>query len=68
MNYYLEISKKVEEFCSTTPSPDQRDNYLDCAKEVKDLHSEAIVLENEGVKSDDERVVKIYNEISKVIG
>lgn len=68
MNYYLEISKMVEEFCNTTPSPDQRDNYLESAKKIKDLKSEAISLEMEGLDCDDDRVVNIYNEILKVLG
>lgn len=68
MNYYLEISKKVEEFCNTVPSPDKRDNYLESADKIKKLKAEAISLECEGLDSNDKRVVNIYNEILKIVG
>lgn len=67
MNYFLEITKKVEEFCNTSPSPDLRNDYLKCAARISELKLEAIALEEEGINSNDERIVKIYNEISKIL-
>lgn len=67
MNYFLEITKMVEEFCNTSPSPDSRIDYLKSAERISKLHLDAIVLEEEGVKSNDERIVKIYEEISKIL-
>lgn len=67
MNYYLEITKKVEEFCNTSPSPDERNDYLRSAEEIAKLHSEATALEEEGVASSDDRVVKIFNELCKIL-
>lgn len=67
MNHFLEITKKIQEFCNTTPSPDLMDEYLKNAGEIYKLHLESIVLEEEGVQSNDERVVKIYEKISEIL-
>lgn len=67
MNYFLEITKKIEEFCNISPSPDLRDSYLESAGKISKLHLEAVALEEEGVKSNDERIIKIYEEISKIL-
>lgn len=67
MNYFLKITKKIEEFCNTSPCPDSRTDYLKSAEKISKLQEEASVLEAEGVKSNDERIVKIYEEISKIL-
>lgn len=67
MNYYLEISKKVDEFCSINPSPDKKDDYLECAKRIQELRAEAFSLEMEGLDANDRRVCNIYNEILKMV-
>lgn len=67
MNYFLEITKKIEEFCNTTPSPDLRDYYLKSAERISALHLEEVALESQGVNSNDERIVKIYEEITKIL-
>ena len=63
MNYFLEITKKIEEFCNTSPCPDSRTDYLKSAEKISKLQEEASVLESEGVKS----IIKIYEEISKIL-
>lgn len=67
MNYFLEITKKVEEFCNTSPSPDLRNEYLKSAERINALHLESISLGDEGVNSNDERIIKIYEEITKIM-
>lgn len=67
MNYFLEITKKVEDFCNTSPSPDLRTMYLKSAERINELYLEAISLGDEGVNSNDERIVKIYKEITKIL-
>ena len=67
MNYFLEITKKVEDFCNTSPSPDFRTEYLKSAEKINELYLDAISLGDEGVNSNDERIVKIYKEITKII-
>lgn len=67
MNYFVEIKKLVDEFCATTPAPDNSKEYLDAASEVSKLNSEAIFFAEEGVDSNDERVIKIYEELKKIM-
>lgn len=67
MNYFVEIKKLVDEFCATTPAPDNSREYLDAASEVSKLNSEAIFFAEEGVDSNDERVIKIYEELKKIM-
>lgn len=67
MNYFLEITKKVEDFCNTSPSPDLRTEYLKSAERINELYLDAISLGDEGVNGNDERIVKIYKEITKII-
>lgn len=67
MNYFLEITKKVEEFCNTSPSPDLRGDYLKTAEKVSELDSEATILAEEGISSNDERIISIYEKICKLL-
>lgn len=67
MNYFIEISKKIEEFCNIIPYPDSRVDYLISASKIKDLYLEAVLLEDGGIE-ENKRLLEIYNEISNIIG
>lgn len=67
MNYFIEISKKIEEFCNIIPYPDSMIDYLTSASKIRELYLESVVLEEEGIE-ESERLIEIYNEISKIIG
>lgn len=66
MDYYLEITKKVEQFCNLQPYPDVRLTYLESAGKIMKLYLDAMEIA-EGTE-DDEGLAKIYNEICDIIG
>lgn len=67
MNYFLEITKKVQDYCNTSPVPDSCGEYLDTASKVRELSLNATCLAQEGVAHNDERIIKIYEELSKIL-
>lgn len=67
MNYFLKIQELIDEFCKTSPSPDLESTYLESAEKINRLRLDALALADEGVKGDDERIISIYDEISKVL-
>lgn len=67
MNYFVKIQELIDEFCNTSPSPDLESTYLESATEINKLRLDAITFADEGVKGNDERVVEIYNKLSKIL-
>ena len=67
MNYFIEISKKIEEFCNIIPYPDSRIDYLTSASKIRELYLESVLLDGDGIE-EKERLLEIYNEISHIIG
>ena len=67
MNYFIEISKKIEEFCNIIPYPDSRIDYLTSASKIRDLYLESVLLDGDGME-EKKRLIEIYNEISQIIG
>lgn len=65
MDYLFEITKKVEAFYKTTPCPDLSSvlGYLKSAGIIGELYEEALSIEDET-----DRLIEIYDEISKIIG
>lgn len=68
MDYFLEITKKVEAFCNIQPYPDSRLDYLKSAEEIRQLYLDAIVITEDDTESTDEKLIEIYNKIIKIIG
>ena len=66
MNYYLEISKKIEKFFNTIPVPDERVGYLEKAGTIRMLYLNSLTLQEDGVK-DGEEIDKIYREIAELV-
>lgn len=50
MNYFIEISKKIEEFCNIIPYPDSRIDYLTSASKIRDLYLESVLLDGDGME------------------
>ena len=67
MNYFIEISKQIEEFCNIIPYPDSRIDYLTSASKIRDLYLESVLLDGDGME-EKKRLIEIYNEISQIIG
>lgn len=66
MNYYLEISKEIEKFCSSVPAPDERIEYLEKAERIRELYLDSLVLQEEGI-TEGEEIDKIYQKIAKLV-
>lgn len=68
MDYFLEITKKVEAFCNIQPYPDSRLDYLKSAGEIRQLYLDAILItEDDDIQNIDKKLLEIYNKISKII-
>ncbi len=66
MDYYLEISKKIEKFCNAEPAPDERIEYLEKAEKIRALYLDSMVLQENGMKTGKE-IEEIEQEIAKLV-
>lgn len=66
MNYYLEISKKIEKFCNAEPAPDERIQYLETATKIRKLFLDSLVLQENGIEAGEE-LEQIYEKITKLV-
>jgi len=66
MNYYLEISRKIEEFCNAEPAPDERIEYLRKGAKIRTLYLDSLLLQENGVETGKE-IEEIYQKIAKLV-